>query len=46
MLLIAGGGQVTEKLAGDCGMDMGFGHGATGREVAGFLVRRWQELER
>lgn len=45
ILLIAGGGQVTDQLAKECGMDAGFGHGATGRDVADFLVRTWQARE-
>jgi D-ornithine 4,5-aminomutase subunit beta len=40
LVLIAGGTQVTNELARDCGMDAGFGRGATGRDVASFLVRR------
>ena len=39
LILIAGGGQVTEQLAHQCGMDAGFGHGTTGRAVGSFLVR-------
>ncbi|MGR9101286.1 MAG: D-ornithine 4,5-aminomutase subunit OraE, partial [Gammaproteobacteria bacterium] len=45
MLLIAGGGHVTDALARECGMDAGFGHGATGRDVASFLVRTWRANE-
>jgi D-ornithine 4,5-aminomutase subunit beta len=40
LILVAGGTQVTDKLARECGMDAGFGHGATGRDVASFLMRR------
>lgn len=43
VVLVAGGGHVTDKLAKDCGMDAGFGHGTTGRDVASFLVRCWQQ---
>jgi D-ornithine 4,5-aminomutase subunit beta len=39
LLLVAGGTQVTDKLARECGMDAGFGRGTTGRDVASFLVR-------
>ena len=39
LVLVAGGGQVTEQLARQCGMDAGFGHGTTGRDVGSFLVR-------
>jgi len=45
LLLIAGGGQITEKLARQCGMDAGFGHGTTGRDVGSFLVRNLSEQE-
>ncbi|WP_305908067.1 D-ornithine 4,5-aminomutase subunit OraE [Methylomarinum sp. Ch1-1] len=43
LLLIAGGPRIDERIARECGMDAGFGHGATGREVASFIVRRWRE---
>jgi D-ornithine 4,5-aminomutase subunit beta len=39
LVLIAGGTQVTDELARECGMDAGFGHNTTGRDVASFLVR-------
>lgn len=39
LLLVAGGGQVTDELARKCGMDAGFGQGTTGRDVGSFLVR-------
>jgi D-ornithine 4,5-aminomutase subunit beta len=39
LVLVAGGGQVTDALARKCGMDAGFGHGTTGRDVGSFLVR-------
>lgn len=42
LVLIAGGTQVTDELARECGMDAGFGRGTTGRDVASFLVRRMQ----
>ena len=45
VVLVAGGGQVTEQLARQCGMDTGFGHGTTGREVGSFLVRSLREQE-
>jgi len=47
LVLVAGGGQVTEQLARQCGLDAGFGHGTTGRDVGSFLVRilREQEVE-
>lgn len=39
LLLVAGGTQVTNELARECGLDAGFGRGTTGRDVASFLVR-------
>ncbi len=39
ILLVAGGGYVSDELARECGLDVGFGHGATGRDVASYLVR-------
>ena len=39
LVLVAGGTQVTDKLARECGMDAGFGRGTTGRDVASFLMR-------
>jgi len=44
LLLIAGGTQVTDDLAKACGMDAGFGRGATGQDVASFIVRRLLEV--
>jgi D-ornithine 4,5-aminomutase subunit beta len=37
-LLIAGGTQVTDEMARECGMDAGFGRGTKGIAVASFLV--------
>ncbi|MEC9488760.1 MAG: D-ornithine 4,5-aminomutase subunit OraE, partial [Halanaerobium sp.] len=37
--LVAGGTQVTNEMATDCGMDAGFGRGTKGIDVASFLVR-------
>ncbi len=45
LLLVAGGTQVTDALAQECGMDAGFGRGTTGQDVASFVVRRLQERE-
>jgi D-ornithine 4,5-aminomutase subunit beta len=39
LLLVAGGTQITDDMARECGMDAGFGRGTTGRDVASFLVR-------
>jgi D-ornithine 4,5-aminomutase subunit beta len=36
---------VTDELARSCGMDAGFGRGATGQDVASFLVRRLRDTE-
>jgi D-ornithine 4,5-aminomutase subunit beta len=45
LVLAAGGTQVTDALARACGMDGGFGRGATGRDVASFLVRTLRARE-
>lgn len=45
LILIAGGAQVTNDLARECGMDAGFGRGTTGHAVASFLVRRLRQKE-
>lgn len=45
LILVAGGTQVTDKLAHQCGMDTGFGRGTTGQDVASFLVRKMTEKE-
>jgi D-ornithine 4,5-aminomutase subunit beta len=45
LVLVAGGTQVTDELARECGMDAGFGRGTTGRDVASFLVRTLRARE-
>jgi D-ornithine 4,5-aminomutase subunit beta len=45
LLLIAGGTQVTDETARECGLDAGFGRGTTGQEVASFLVRAMRSIE-
>ena len=45
LLLVAGGPMVTDALARACGMDAGFGRGATGHDVASFLVQRLRAME-
>lgn len=45
LVLVAGGGQITDQLARTCGMDAGFGHGTTGRDVGSFLVRALRQQE-
>jgi D-ornithine 4,5-aminomutase subunit beta len=44
LVLVAGGTQVTDDMARECGLDAGFGRGTTGRGVASFLVRRIRAL--
>jgi len=39
LLLVAGGAQVSDELAHECGLDAGFGRGTRGRDVASFLVK-------
>jgi D-ornithine 4,5-aminomutase subunit beta len=46
LVLIAGGTQITDQLARDCGMDAGFGKGTKGRDVASFLVRKLQAQDK
>ncbi|HEX9260503.1 MAG TPA: D-ornithine 4,5-aminomutase subunit OraE [Acidimicrobiales bacterium] len=45
LVLVAGGTQVTDALARACGLDAGFGRGATGHDVASFIVRRLRDRE-
>ena len=45
LLLVAGGGQISDELARQCGLDAGFGRGTIGRQVASFLVRALRERE-
>ncbi len=40
VLLIAGGTQVTNDIAVECGMDAGFGRGTHGIDVADFIVKK------
>jgi D-ornithine 4,5-aminomutase subunit beta len=40
LVLIAGGTQINDDLARECGMDAGFGRGTKGRDVASFIVRK------
>ncbi len=45
-ILVAGGTQVTNEMAVECGLDAGFGRGTHGHDVASFLVgRRREKLE-
>ncbi|MCR4398880.1 MAG: D-ornithine 4,5-aminomutase subunit OraE [Firmicutes bacterium] len=43
VLLVAGGTQITDEIAGECGLDAGFGRGTRGIDVASFLVRKRSE---
>lgn len=45
LILIAGGTQITDELARECGMDAGFGRATTGRDVASFVVRKLREQD-
>lgn len=45
VILVAGGTQVTNKIAVEAGMDGGFGRGTHGNDVASFLVKRKREME-
>ncbi len=45
LILIAGGPQITQAMARECGMDGGFGRGAKGQDVASFLVRKLRESD-
>jgi D-ornithine 4,5-aminomutase subunit beta len=46
LILIAGGTQITDELARECGMDAGFGRGTKGRDVASFVVRKLRAREK
>ena len=39
LVLVAGGAQINDELARECGMDAGFGRGTTGWDVASYLVK-------
>jgi D-ornithine 4,5-aminomutase subunit beta len=39
LVLVAGGAQVSNELARECGLDAGFGRGTTGWDVASYLVK-------
>jgi len=45
-LLIAGGTQITDDIARQCGMDAGFGRGTKGRDVASFILRKLRTQEK
>ena len=45
LVLVAGGTQVTDEMARECGMDAGFGRHTAGRQVASFLVRTLKERD-
>jgi len=43
LVLVAGGTQVTNDMATECGLDAGFGRGTKGRDVGSFLVREMRQ---
>ena len=43
VILVAGGTQITDEIAKECGMDAGFGRGTKGVHVASFLVEKRRE---
>ncbi len=43
LLLVAGGGHVSDKVARGCGLDAGFGASTTGHQVASFIVKSLRE---
>lgn len=45
LILVAGGTQVTPKIARDSGMDEGFGRKTKGQQVATFLVKHRSEVK-
>jgi len=45
IILIAGGTQVNNTMAVECGMDAGFGRGTTGGDVASFIVGKMMGSE-
>ena len=45
VILASGGTQVTNEIARDSGMDVGFGRGTHGIEVASYLVKRRREMK-
>ena len=45
VILACGGTQVTNEIATDAGMDVGFGRGTHGNEVASFLVKKRREMK-
>jgi len=45
LVLIAGGTQINDEVARECGMDAGFGRSTKGRDVASFIVRKLRSQE-
>jgi D-ornithine 4,5-aminomutase subunit beta len=43
LVLVAGGTQISDDIARECGMDAGFGRGTKGRDVASFVVRKLRQ---
>ncbi len=46
LLLIAGGTQVNDAMAVECGMDAGFGRGTKGQHVASFIVGKMMDQDK
>ncbi|MDP4979218.1 MAG: hypothetical protein NWQ21_07165, partial [Desulfobacterales bacterium] len=46
LILIAGGTQVNDAMAVECGMDAGFGRATKGKHVASFIVGKLMDRER
>ncbi len=44
IIVVGGGTQITDEMAKEAGLDAGFGRGATGHQVASFLVRQRRVL--
>jgi D-ornithine 4,5-aminomutase subunit beta len=42
ILCIAGGTQINDQMAKDCGLDAGYGRGTKGHQVASFIVKQLQ----
>ncbi|MBU5591475.1 cobalamin-dependent protein [Clostridium sp. MSJ-4] len=45
IILVSGGTQVTDEIARANGMDVGFGRGSNGTDVASFIIKRLMGLE-
>ncbi len=45
LILVSGGTQVNSEQAIEAGMDVGFGRGSKGIDVASFLVKRRRQMQ-